>query len=74
MLQVHLDYSSLGREHKAGSSGKEHDRLSKQFKDDIEERAALLAKVAPNLKAMEQYEAVKVSCVAVILDLKTLVL
>ena len=60
MLQVQLDYSSLSREHRASSSSKERDRLAGQFQADIEQRAALLAKVAPNLKAMEQYEAVKV--------------
>ena len=60
LCQVQLDYSSLRREHTAVSSTKERDKLSSQFQADIEERAALLAKVAPNLKAMEQYEAVKV--------------
>lgn len=59
---MQLDYSSLRREHTAASSGKERDKLSGQFQADIEERSALLAKVAPNLKAMEQYEAVKVVC------------
>ena len=59
--QVQLDYSSLSREHKAASEGKERDKLAAQFQADIEERSALLAKLAPNLKAVEQYEAVKVS-------------
>ena len=60
LCQVQLDYSSLRREHTAVSSSKERDKLNSQFQADMEERAALLAKVAPNLKAMEQYEAVKV--------------
>ena len=59
--QVQLDYSSLSREHKAVSEGKERDKLAAQFQADIDERSALLAKLAPNLKAVEQYEAVKVS-------------
>lgn len=59
--QVQLDYSSLSREHKAVGEGKERDKLAAQFQADIDERSALLAKLAPNLKAVEQYEAVKVS-------------
>lgn len=59
--QVQLDYSSLSREHKAVKEGKERDKLAVQFQADIDERSALLAKLAPNLKAVEQYEAVKVS-------------
>ena len=62
--QVQLDYSSLSREHKAVSEGKERDKLAAQFQADIDERSALLAKLAPNLKAVEQYEAVKVSLCA----------
>ena len=60
-VQVQLDYSSLSREHKAVSEGKERDKLAAQFQADIDERSALLAKLAPNLKAVEQYQAVKVS-------------
>lgn len=58
---MQLDYSSLSREHKAASEGRERDKLAAQFQADIEERSGLLAKLAPNLKAVEQYEAVKVS-------------
>lgn len=43
------------------SEGKERDKLAAQFQADIDERSALLAKLAPNLKAVEQYQAVKVS-------------
>ena len=59
-LQVQLDYSSLSREHRAAGDARQRDKLTSQFQADIEERAALLAKLAPNLKAVEQYEAVKV--------------
>ena len=59
--QVQLDYSSLRREHKAVGEGKERDKLAAHFQADMDERSALLAKLAPNLKAVEQYEAVKVS-------------
>jgi hypothetical protein len=59
-LQVQLDYSSVSREHRAASDGKAREKLAGQFQADIEERSSLLAKLAPNLKAMEQYEAVKV--------------
>ena len=58
---MQLDYSGLSREHKAASEGRERDKLATQFQAYIEERSALLAKLAPNLKAVEQYEAVKVS-------------
>ncbi|KAL3149139.1 hypothetical protein ABBQ32_001975 [Trebouxia sp. C0010 RCD-2024] len=58
-VQVQLDYSSLSREHKAAGEGRERDKLAAQFQADIEERSALLAKLVPNLKAVEQYEAVK---------------
>ena len=61
---MQLDYSSLSREHKAVSEGKERDKLAAQFQADIDERSSLLAKLAPNLKAVEQYEAVKVSLYA----------
>jgi len=61
---VQLDYSSLSREHRAAGEGRQRDKLGSQFQADIEERSALLAKLAPNLKAVEQYEAVKVSCCA----------
>ena len=59
-LQVQLDYSSVSREHRASSDGKAREKLAGQFQADIEERSSLLAKLAPNLKAVEQYEAVKV--------------
>ena len=55
-----VDYSSLRREHRASSEGRERDKLGSQFQAVIQERSALLAKLAPNLKAVEQYEAVKV--------------
>lgn len=42
------------------NGGRERDKLAGQFQADIEERSALLSKLAPNLKASEQYEAVKV--------------
>ena len=59
-MQVQFDYSSLQHEHKAAADSKQRDKLSTQFQADIEERSALLSKLAPNLKAVEQYEAVKV--------------
>ncbi len=59
-MQVQLDYSSVSREHRAASDGKAREKVAGQFQADIEERSSLLAKLAPNLKAMEQYEAVKV--------------
>ncbi|DBA77355.1 TPA: hypothetical protein ACH3X2_000872 [Trebouxia sp. C0005] len=57
--QIQLDYSSVSREHRAASDGKAREKLAGQFQADIEERSSLLAKLAPNLKAVEQYEAVK---------------
>jgi len=57
---VQLDYSSVSREHRSSSDGKAREKLAGQFQADIEERSSLLAKLAPNLKAVEQYEAVKV--------------
>lgn len=61
--QVQLDYSTLSREHRAVSESKAREKLASQFQADIEERGGLLAKLAPNLKAVEQYEAVKVPLV-----------
>ena len=63
-LQVQLDYSSMSREHRASSDGKAREKVAGRFQADIEERSSLLAKLAPNLKAVEQYEAVKVCCPA----------
>ena len=59
-LQVQLDYSSLKHEHKTAADIRQRDKLNSQFQADIEERSTLLSKLAPNLKAVEQYEAVKV--------------
>ncbi len=50
----------MNREHRSTSDGKAREKLAGQFQADIEERSSLLAKLAPNLKAVEQYEAVKV--------------
>ena len=61
--QVSINYSSLSREHKGVHEGRDRDKLAAQFQADIEERSGLLSKLAPNLKAVEQYEAVKVGFV-----------
>ena len=54
-----LDFSSLKRQYRATGRA-ERDQLDDQFRKDIEERGAQLARLVPNLKAIEQYEAVKV--------------
>lgn len=56
---LRLDFSSLKRQYKATGRA-ERDQLDDQFRKDIEERGAQLARLVPNLKAIEQYEAVKV--------------
>ena len=57
--ELRLDFSSLKRQYKATGRA-ERDQLDDQFRKDIEERGAQLARLVPNLKAIEQYEAVKV--------------
>ena len=46
-------------------SNQERDKLDQEFNKDIEDRHSTLARLAPNLKAMEQYQAVKVSSAGV---------
>ena len=44
----------------AASGEKEREALAAEFHYEIEARTAALARVAPNLKALEQFQAVKV--------------
>ena len=55
-----FDYSQLKRQTKVMTTAREREQLDEQFRNDIEARAATLARAAPNLKAVEQYDAVKV--------------
>lgn len=54
------DYSRLKRNHKAATGPREREQLDEQFRSDVESRTAMLARAAPNLKAVEQYDAVRV--------------
>lgn len=54
-----FDYSRLSSAHKGLTSKKERESLSKKLKDDIDTAAAELAASAPNMKALEQYEAIR---------------
>lgn len=55
-----LDFSGLKRQQTAARGGKEREALDTDFKSEIEEREKTLSKAAPNLKALQQFEAVKV--------------
>ena len=59
--QFRLDFSGLKRQHMAARSGKEREALEADFKSEVEEREKALSRAAPNLKALQQFEAVKVS-------------
>lgn len=54
-----IDYSGLRRQHQAKVSSKEREVLNRAFSQNIEETRAKLERVAPNLKALEQYDAVR---------------
>ena len=56
-----LDYAKLKKRYRDAEGARERQKLDTEFRADIEERGAQLARLAPNLKAMEQYEAVKAS-------------
>ena len=56
------DFSRLKRAHTQGARTEaERERLGSEFRSEIEARAAALARAAPNLKALDQFEAVRVS-------------
>ena len=56
-----MDYSGLKRQHMSARGTKERDALDADFKCEIEEREKALSRAAPNLKALQQFEAVKVT-------------
>ena len=54
------------REHKSGRSEQEREALNARFVEDIDQRVAALAKDAPNMKALEQFDVIKAGlCFAV---------
>lgn len=55
-----LDFSGLGRQQKSVVSTEARKEMDAKYKEDIETRLEILARVAPNLKAVEQYEDAKV--------------
>lgn len=54
-----FDYSRLSSSHKGLTGKKERESLSRKLKEDVDAAAAELAASAPNLKALEQYEAIR---------------
>ncbi|BDA42403.1 Structural maintenance of chromosomes protein 1A [Coccomyxa sp. Obi] len=54
-----LDFSGLKGQHKAARSAAEREALHAEFRREIDARVATLAHVAPNLKALEQFQAIK---------------
>lgn len=56
-----LNFDSLSRQEKARTDKEAREQLDTEFAAGIEEQQAALAKVLPNLKAVEQYEEAKVS-------------
>ena len=57
-----LNFDSLSRQHKARLDKAAREQLDSEFAASIEEQQTALAKVLPNLKAVEQYEEAKVCC------------
>ena len=55
-----LDFSGLNRQHISVRGSKEREALDSDFTSEIEEREKALSRAAPNLKALQQFEAVKV--------------
>lgn len=56
-----LDFSGLKRQLTAARSEADRESLHSDFRREIDARVAALAHVAPNLKALEQFQAVKVN-------------
>lgn len=54
-----FDYSRLSSAHKGLTGKKERESLSRKLKEDVDAAAAELAASAPNMKALEQYEAIR---------------
>uniref|UniRef100_A0A6U9R7I1 Structural maintenance of chromosomes protein n=1 Tax=Picocystis salinarum TaxID=88271 RepID=A0A6U9R7I1_9CHLO len=54
-----LDYSRVPRSKQSQLTDKERARVDEEYRLEIEEKAASLAKAAPNMKAAEQFEHVK---------------
>ena len=59
-----LDFSGLKRAKTAVRGAKEREALDVDFRAKVEQREKALSKAAPNLKALQQFEAVKVSTAA----------
>ena len=57
-----LNFDALSRQQKVRLDREPRDRLDSEFAAGIEEQQSALAKVLPNLKAVEQYEEAKVGC------------
>ena len=55
-----LNYDCLSRQQKAARAEADQDRLDNEFASRIAEQQSALAKVLPNLKAVEQYQEAKV--------------
>ena len=55
-----LDFSGLKRAKTAVRGAKEREALDADFRAEVEQREKALSKAAPNLKALQQFEAVKV--------------
>eukprot|EP00878_Enallax_costatus_P030403 GHUV01033097.1.p1 GENE.GHUV01033097.1~~GHUV01033097.1.p1 ORF type:complete len:751 (+),score=324.15 GHUV01033097.1:453-2705(+) len=54
-----FDFSRLSAKDKAGISKKEREATAKRLKEELDSSAAELAASAPNMKAVEQYEAIR---------------
>jgi chromosome segregation ATPase len=57
--EAEVDYSKLARHLRVTLTDANRAKLEAEFKKKIDEMTAELAKLAPNLKAVEQYEALK---------------
>lgn len=64
-----LDESKLNRQQRNSGSKESREKIDADFKQDIEARKETLARVAPNLKAVDQYEDAKVEPCKILLGI-----
>mmetsp|Transcript_38602 Transcript_38602/g.122642 ORF Transcript_38602/g.122642 Transcript_38602/m.122642 type:complete len:1223 (-) Transcript_38602:64-3732(-) len=55
----HLDFSALKRQYTATMRPPEFDKMDAEWRKDLETRTEQLMSCAPNLKALDQYEAIR---------------
>ncbi|CAD7695742.1 unnamed protein product [Ostreobium quekettii] len=54
-----VDFDTLSHQHRATRSVAQREKMEREFRSQIDDLGGRLAKAAPNLKALEQYELIK---------------